>query len=53
MAMAIFARFNIGDRHVLPVYPFAILFAAAVWEWARTQTGRGRGSHVAGRAECR
>ena len=35
LAMAIFARFNIGDRHVLPMYPFAILFAAAVWEWAR------------------
>jgi hypothetical protein len=35
MAMAIFARFNLGDRHVLPMYPFAILFAAVVWEWAR------------------
>ena len=34
LAMAIFARFNLGDRHVLPMYPFAILFAAAVWEWA-------------------
>ena len=33
LAMAIFARFNLGDRHVLPIYPFAILFAAAVWEW--------------------
>jgi hypothetical protein len=33
LAMAIFARFNLGERHVLPVYPFAILFAAAVWEW--------------------
>ena len=35
MAMAIFARFNLGERHVLPIYPFAILFAAAVWEWVR------------------
>jgi dolichyl-phosphate-mannose--protein O-mannosyl transferase len=35
LAMAIFARFNLGERHVLPMYPFAILFAAAVWEWAR------------------
>lgn len=35
LAMAIFARFNLGERHVLPVYPFAILFAAAVWEWTR------------------
>ncbi|MGA9801230.1 MAG: glycosyltransferase family 39 protein [Terriglobales bacterium] len=34
LAMAIFARFNLGDRHVLPMYPFAILFAAAVWGWA-------------------
>jgi 4-amino-4-deoxy-L-arabinose transferase-like glycosyltransferase len=33
LAMAIFARFNLGDRHVLPMYPFAILFAATVWEW--------------------
>ncbi len=37
MAMAIFARFNLGDRHVLPLYPFAILFAASVWEWGRTK----------------
>ena len=35
LAMAIFARFNLGERHVLPVYPFAILSAAAVWEWGR------------------
>ncbi|HEV3205575.1 MAG TPA: hypothetical protein VGZ28_01380, partial [Terriglobales bacterium] len=34
LAMAIPARFNLGDRHVLPIYPFAILFAAAVSEWA-------------------
>ncbi len=33
LAMAIPARFNLGDRHVLPMYPFAILFAAALWEW--------------------
>jgi 4-amino-4-deoxy-L-arabinose transferase-like glycosyltransferase len=35
LAMAIFARFNLGDRHVLPLYPFAILFAAVVWETTR------------------
>lgn len=34
-ALAIFARFNLGERHVLPLYPFALLFAAAAWEWAR------------------
>jgi hypothetical protein len=32
---AIFSRINIGVRHVLPVYPFVLLYAAAVWEWAR------------------
>jgi hypothetical protein len=30
--LAIFAHFNIGERHVLPLYPFALLFAAAVWQ---------------------
>ena len=34
LGLAIFARFNIGERHVLPLYPFALLFAAVVWEWA-------------------
>jgi 4-amino-4-deoxy-L-arabinose transferase-like glycosyltransferase len=34
-ALAIFARFNIGERHVLPVYPFVLLFAAAVWQATR------------------
>jgi 4-amino-4-deoxy-L-arabinose transferase-like glycosyltransferase len=34
LALAIFARFNIGERHVLPLYPFALLFAGVVWEWA-------------------
>lgn len=34
LALAIFARFNIGERHVLPLYPFALLFAGVAWEWA-------------------
>ncbi|HEY1262946.1 MAG TPA: glycosyltransferase family 39 protein [Terriglobales bacterium] len=34
-ALAIFARFNLGERHILPLYPFALLLAAAVWESAR------------------
>lgn len=29
--LAIFSRFNIGERHVLPLYPFALLLAAAAW----------------------
>jgi len=35
LGLAISARFNIGERHVLPLYPFALLLAGAVWEWAR------------------
>lgn len=31
---ALFARFDIGDRHVLPIYPFMLLFVANVWEFA-------------------
>jgi len=30
--LAVFAHFNIGERHVLPLYPFALLFAVAVWQ---------------------
>lgn len=33
-AFAILAHIDIGIRHVLPVYPFLLLFAGAVWEWA-------------------
>ena len=32
LGLAIFAHFNIGERHVLPLYPFALLFAGAVWQ---------------------
>jgi hypothetical protein len=30
--MAVFSRIQIGDRHILPVYPFALLLAAASWQ---------------------
>jgi 4-amino-4-deoxy-L-arabinose transferase-like glycosyltransferase len=30
--MAVFARIQIGDRHILPLYPFALLLAAAAWQ---------------------
>lgn len=33
--LAVFARINIGDRHILPVYPFVLLFCAALWHAAR------------------
>jgi hypothetical protein len=32
LALAIFAHFNLGERHVLPLYPFALLSAAAAWD---------------------
>jgi hypothetical protein len=38
-ALALFARFNIGDRHVLPLYPFALLLTAALWERVHLRRG--------------
>ena len=35
LLLAIFARFNIGERHILPLYPFAFLLLAKLWETAR------------------
>jgi 4-amino-4-deoxy-L-arabinose transferase-like glycosyltransferase len=32
---AVLSRINIGDRHILPAYPFALLLLAGVWEAAR------------------
>lgn len=32
---AVMAHINIGIRHVLPVYPFLLLYAGAFAEWAR------------------
>jgi len=37
--LAIFAHFNLGERHILPLYPFALLFASAVWQ--HVSAGRG------------
>ncbi len=36
-AFAIFARFDLGERHILPVYPFVLLFAGNLWEAAKTR----------------
>jgi hypothetical protein len=33
--MAMLSRLNLGERHVLPVYPFMLLFAGAVWQVAQ------------------
>jgi hypothetical protein len=37
--MAIFAHFNLGERHILPLYPFALLFTASVWQPASERRG--------------
>lgn len=34
---AVFSRFDIGDRHVLPIYPFMVLLASAVWDVSKTR----------------
>jgi hypothetical protein len=35
--LAVFSKFNIGERHILPLYPFAILIAAGCWEFLRAR----------------
>lgn len=37
--IAIFAHFNLGERHILPLYPFALLYAAAVWQHVSPRRG--------------
>jgi 4-amino-4-deoxy-L-arabinose transferase-like glycosyltransferase len=39
-ALAVASRMNFGDRHILPVYPFLLLLAAAAWEAARQRRSR-------------
>lgn len=35
LAFALQSRIEIGERHILPLYPFALLIAGGVWEHAR------------------
>jgi hypothetical protein len=35
LLFALQSRFAIGERHILPLYPFALLIAGAIWEHAR------------------
>ncbi len=35
LAFALQSRFAIGERHILPLYPFVLLIAAGIWEHAR------------------
>lgn len=32
---AVFSKFDMGERHILPVYVFVLLFAGAIWESIR------------------
>lgn len=34
LLLALWSRLGIGDRHVLALYPFLLIFAAACWQWA-------------------
>ena len=33
--MAIFSKVDLGERHILLVYPFALLFVASLWKYAQ------------------
>ncbi len=35
LAFALQSHFDIGERHILPLYPFAMLIAGGIWEHAR------------------
>ena len=35
LGFALYSRFDIGDRLILPLYPFALLVAGGIWEQAR------------------
>jgi 4-amino-4-deoxy-L-arabinose transferase-like glycosyltransferase len=37
--IAIFSKVDLGERHILLVYPFALLFVASVWHYARGKRG--------------
>ncbi len=35
LVFALQSKFTIGERHILPLYPFALLIAGGIWEHAR------------------
>jgi len=40
-AFALNSRFDIGERHILPLYPFALMIAGGLWQHARaSQIGK-------------
>ena len=44
LLFALNAKFNIGERHILPLYPFALLFAGGIWP-SHTSHNRARIGH--------
>jgi hypothetical protein len=40
LAIAMLSRIQIGERHILPAYVFALLFAGGAWEFARSSRQR-------------
>ena len=46
---ALNARYNIGERHILPLYPFALLIAGGIWRSHPSQN-KGRMGHPAVKA---
>ncbi len=42
--IAIFSKVDLGERHILLVYPFALLFVASVWHYAREKRARSPGA---------
>jgi hypothetical protein len=37
LIFAIQSKYDIGERHILPLYPFALLIAAAIWEHVKAR----------------
>ena len=37
LVFAIFSKIDIGDRHILPLYPFALLLCGLLWHWAEAR----------------
>ncbi len=35
LCFALQSKYDIGERHILPIYPFALLIAGGIWEHAR------------------
>jgi hypothetical protein len=33
VVLAVFARINLGERHILPIYPFALLLCGSLWQF--------------------